>query len=1044
MLKFHKKRPEIMIDTVFTALLYPFINPSSRTFWLGLLITMVITSVYYLSKRPNSWSKKNALELMQSSSMKLDLQLYVGRQLLRVLMGSPIWFTAWLVATRGVRWMDTHIGAPNVPECSSLTITLTYTFSLFVLWDLSRFVLHWLMHKIPFLWEFHQVHHSAASLTPLTFHRIHPVESWLYEIRSVLVSGLIAGFFYWIFRDNINLFTILGVPGIAFLLNIITGNLRHSHVWLPYPRVVEQWLISPAQHQIHHSIDEQHYGSNYGTWLSIWDRIFGTLMISDQQPTEYGIEKSERNHQDNLVSAWFGPLLAIVPKSKTLTGGLALFLVFQIPFANSEESSSTDDEESNDENHEFDEEIIIYDDKEGIRVAGSAHKVDKEQLELFDLNDIEGVLRSVPGVVTRGEDGFGLRPNIGIRGANSDRSAKVTLMEDGILLAPAPYAAPAAYYFPMSTRLVGVEVFKGAASTRHGPQTVGGALNVLTRKIPDEKVFYGDVAVGIRDTYKVHTYLGGSGSNAGFLLEAVHLQTSGFKQLDSGGKTGFNHSELMWKGGVRSAKNKVELKLGYTNETSNETYLGITQEDWSETPYRRYASSELGLMQWNRTQAHLVWASQPKPNIQVRTVAYHHYLDRAWQKFNGFQDGTDTHQLLQVNPNTGQGAVYLAVLKGEENSTTEGQMLQIGTNVRQFHSFGVQTATRWQWFNDKLSSTLDVGLRLHGDNVTRVHTEESYNMISGTLQNVADSDLVLLDSFATARALAAYVYEDFQINKVHLFPSIRVEVVQGYREDKGSTPQDPVTRTTFLPGFGSLVDLTDWSDIFASVHRGFSPVSPGQPAEVQPEVSWNYEAGFRLDEGDIHSELIGFFNDYENITGQCTMSGGCTGNDIDRQYNGGAAWIYGIEAVFGKRFLFESGMELPIQASYTLTESSFQTDFTSNFPQFGQVRVGDSLPYTAKHQASLNVSLEIEEFNGGIGVSYRSGMLNEAGNFDEETDIPSLLLIDAATVIPVRNKLKLQVTGSNLLNNQNITSLRPYGARPVAPRQIMFGLKWEP
>ena len=84
----------------------------------------------------------------------------------------------------------------------------------------------------------------------------------------------------------------------------------------------------------------------------------------------------------------------------------------------------------------------------------------------------------------RGEDGFGLRPNIGIRGANPDRSKKVTLMEDGILFGPAPYSAPAAYYFPLITRMELVRVIKGPGAISFGPQTVGGAIDLVTRGIP--------------------------------------------------------------------------------------------------------------------------------------------------------------------------------------------------------------------------------------------------------------------------------------------------------------------------------------------------------------------------------------------------------------------------------------------------------------------------------------------------------------------------------------------------------------------------------
>ena len=774
----------------------------------------------------------------------------------------------------------------------------------------------------------------------------------------------------------------------------------------------------------------------------------GTLQVSDRRPEGYGVPQTIRNHEDNLLSAWFSPFKAAFPwRPVALVAGLA-YIFFALPAQAQEDGDSEADQssEEDEDTSKFDEEIIIYGDEESIRVAGSAHKVDEEQLELFERDDIEAVLRQVPGVVTRGEDGFGLRPNIGIRGANSDRSAKITLMEDGILLAPAPYAAPAAYYFPMNTRMVGVEVFKGAAATRHGPQTVGGALNVLTRDVPDKFSAYVDQSVGLRNTSKTHVWVGGGGANVGTLFEGVHLRTSGFKELDTGGDTGFNRTELMWKSQLNTAQHSVELKLGYTNETSLETYLGITEEDLLNTPYRRYAASSLGEMVWNRTQAHLVWAARPKPQLQFRTVAYHHYLDRAWTKFNGFQDKTNAHQLLQTNPESGQGAVYLAVLRGEESSTTEGQRLQIGTNDRQFHSFGVQSAMRWQWYGDKMSSSFDAGVRLHGDNVTRVHSEQSYNMVAGeipSVQLVDNSNVILLDSFATARALAVYAYEDFQYGKVHLFPSSRVEVVRGQREDEGMEAADPITRTTVLPGFGTLVNVTDWSDLFASAHRGFSPVSPGQSAEIDPEVSWNYEAGFRFDEGGLHVEAIGFFNDYKNLTGQCTFSGGCTGTNIDQQFNGGEVWIYGAETVFGKQFLLPSGLEIPVEATYTFTESKFQTGFSSGFPQFGRVQVGDSLPYTAKHQGNLNVGVKKESFQSGVGVSYRSGMLDEAGVFEEETDIPPILLVDAAVTIRLRKTLNVYATGNNLTNSRAITSWRPYGARPVAPLQVMLGVKWD-
>ena len=121
---------------------------------------------------------------------------------------------------------------------------------------------------------------------------------------------------------------------------------------------------------------------------------------------------------------------------------------------------------------------IIGEPAELPRVVGSAHSVDEETLEREEHDDIHRVLRTVPGVYVRGEDGYGLRPNIGLRGADPNRSAKVTLMEDGILFGPAPYSAPAAYYFPMTTRLTGVEVFKGPAAVRSNGGTLWSLPNI--------------------------------------------------------------------------------------------------------------------------------------------------------------------------------------------------------------------------------------------------------------------------------------------------------------------------------------------------------------------------------------------------------------------------------------------------------------------------------------------------------------------------------------------------------------------------------------
>jgi Fe(3+) dicitrate transport protein len=307
----------------------------------------------------------------------------------------------------------------------------------------------------------------------------------------------------------------------------------------------------------------------------------------------------------------------------------------------------------------------------------------------------------------------------------------------------------------------------------------------------------------------------------------------------------------------------------------------------------------------------------------------------------------------------------------------------------------------------------------------------------------AGEESTTLDSLATAQALAAHLHEDLSMGRLHLFPGVRVEVVRTSREDQGEDSAAPQIRATPLPGAGVLFEATPSLDLFAGAHRGFSPVAPGQPEEVLPEQSRNYEAGLRFGRSLAHAELVAFYNDYTNITGQCTYSAGCTGELLDVQFNGGAAQILGAEAVVGAELPAGDRFILPISASYAWTQSAFTTSFNSNFSQYGEVQAGDFLPYVAAHQAHLTVGLEHSRWSLNVGVSYRSAMLDQAGGLSE-ADIPGLLLVDAAAHLSLAEDWEVYATGTNLTSETAITSWRPFGARPTAPLQIMAGLKWSP
>jgi Fe(3+) dicitrate transport protein len=246
------------------------------------------------------------------------------------------------------------------------------------------------------------------------------------------------------------------------------------------------------------------------------------------------------------------------------------------------------------------------------RVPGSVHVVGLSSLQQRPVvyDDVHSLLREVPGVNVQEEDGFGLRPNIGFRGTGAERSSKITLMEDGVLIAPAPYAAPAAYYFPIAGRMSALEVRKGSSQIRYGPSTIGGALNMVSTPIPNRFSMMVDGSGGTNDTRQVHAHVGDAQEHFGWMLETYQSRTDGFKRLDFGGSTGFDLQDYVGKVRVNTSLDartyqELELKLGYYDQRSDETYLGLTEADFDASPFRRYAGSQQDVMNADHQQLQL-------------------------------------------------------------------------------------------------------------------------------------------------------------------------------------------------------------------------------------------------------------------------------------------------------------------------------------------------------------------------------------------------------------------------------------------------------
>ncbi len=670
------------------------------------------------------------------------------------------------------------------------------------------------------------------------------------------------------------------------------------------------------------------------------------------------------------------------------------------------------------------------------------------ELEAHERDDVHAILGGVPGIYIRGEDGYGLRPNIGLRGASSDRSAKVTLMEDGVLMAPAPYSAPAAYYFPLMTRMAGIEVFKGSASIRNGPNTIGGAINFQTRSVPNTNLGYIDIAGGNFTYGKLHAYWGSSWRGFGVVLEGARVQTNGFKELDGGGDTGFGKNDFMAKIRYRTAPGRrighlVQVKLGVSNEVSNETYLGLSNDDFFRTPYRRYSASQTGKMNWWRTQGVLSYKVQRDRYLDFEAKAYRSDFKRSWRKLNRFSDGPSLLEIL-ATPDSGQYGVLFAILRGEEDTQGPEQALVVGTNHRSYASEGLDTTLRWRPSLRALKQNIQVGARLHHDWIARRHDERAFSMLSGNMVSDGSPTVPGTRNRGETLAGAVYLQDAITLNeRFTLSPGIRFELISSRFRDDISGSAGNRFDVVALPGLGTHLAINQWIAIIGGMHAGFSPVSPGQHRSVRPERSINYEAGARSSWKHLRAEAIGFFNDYSNLTGECTLSGGCSEEQLNRQFNAGQVQVFGVETLLDYRNVFDDGFVFGFGAQYTYTGSYFLENFVSESPQFGDVHTGDALPYVPVHQTKGHVNVGGYSWDLRAALGFTGGMrdLPGRGPISQSEGISSYAVLDLAAEIRVAGRVRIYALGNNLTNSRYMISRRPYGARPGAPLTVILGMK---
>jgi Fe(3+) dicitrate transport protein len=691
-------------------------------------------------------------------------------------------------------------------------------------------------------------------------------------------------------------------------------------------------------------------------------------------------------------------------------------------------------------------------------IPGSVAYVTEERLARQDYADVHRALAYVPGVNVQEEEGYGLRPNIGFRGTGSERSSKITLMEDGVLVAPAPYSAPAAYYFPTMGRMEGLEVRKGSSAIQQGPFTNGGVLNLLSSSIPSDFGGSLNVAVGEDDLLRGRLRLGDSGERFGWLVETYQLETDGFKDLDGGGSTGVRLEDYLVKlrfnsSASASVYQALEVKLGTTDQRGHETYLGLTQDDFERTPYRRYAASREDLLETEHEQAHLRYMIRPSRHLDVTATLYRNDFYRNWHKLGKVDGGSGMVGIGDVLDDPLTYAAELQILRGDVDSADDA--LNVRNNRRDYYSQGLHTVIGIHPGGNDSIHDLEVGFRIHEDEEDRYQEEDLFRIVNGSMQlTSAGAPASQANRIDSAEALAFHAQDTISVGNWTIVPGVRFEHIDFERVDYGKA--DPAraglalkTRESsveeWIPGVGVTWEVRPDSRLFAGVHRGFAPPGPGSADETEPEESVNWEVGYRHRGDVLGYEVVGFYNDYDNLLGVDTLSAGGTGDgDL---FNGGEVISKGLEASLshdlaaGRRL----GVSLPLSFAYTYTEAEFRNTFESDFDAWGDVEAGDELPYVPEHQLSLETGVRHARWSTFVTLTYQDETRTVAGQgpIPESESTDDRTVLDLSVDYRVRPELRLFVQLRNVTDEDYVAARRPAGVRPGLPRTALVGVGFD-
>ncbi len=610
---------------------------------------------------------------------------------------------------------------------------------------------------------------------------------------------------------------------------------------------------------------------------------------------------------------------------------------------------------SEDTSYTMPEVVVVGKTENLMAVPGSANVLNLRALEASRPFTANEAIRKLPGVCARDEEGFGLRPNIGIRGLNPTRSTKVTLLEDGVPLAYAPYGDNASYYHPPIDRFERIELLKGAGQILFGPQTIGGIINYITPAPRVKLGGFASVTGGGRDFFDGKVRLGGHR----MVLDYTRKQGEGARDNINSKLNDVNFKTVV----VLSKNQALTLRANALTENSNVTYSGLTEAEFLNfrARYNPFKNDRFDIKRYGASTTHNLHLSE---SAFLTTNLYFSNFNRDWWR----QSSTTT----DTQGGTAGAAFRDARLAGRQ--VNPDTLNSVQGRLREYTTWGVEPRLKFAHAALGLTSELQAGVKAHFENQDR-------KQLNGT-SPLARIGTLTEDNLRETTAYSAFVMNRILRGTWSVTPGLRYERIHSSRNNQlpgGISGSDDLSK--WIPSLGATWNPASTLTMFAGVHLGFAPPrtedvigTTGVSTEVEAEESTNWELGARFQPatGSLVQATL-FRNDFKRLTAVGSIAGGAT------PLAQGEALFQGVE--LSGRYSFANGIYF--DGAYTWLPEAEQT--TAFYQTVGGTivagsAVGNRQPYASKHLLTAAAGYTRGGFDALLEAVYVSDQFADFAN----------------------------------------------------------------